>query len=273
MAIDAVMVSIRRGTILLLACCLLGAAPAMASYVLCLGTYNAADAEALHGRLNAQGYPVYLLYGETYEVRMGSYDTREKAEAIVEKLKTEEKIVARIEEEEDLDQYQTTWDAAETAVEVPAGSDRAADEGSVRNYSDPRAKKMMSLALDLFGHPYKYGGTRIGKGIDCSFFVQTIFHGMDINLPRTSGEQFRVGRQVDRDELKVGDLLFFQKTYYSKRRGKKRKGVTRINHVGIYIGSGEFIHATLNVNHVTISRLDEPYFTKRFAGARRVFSE
>lgn len=249
----------------LLSCFLLAAGTAGASYILCLGTYTPEEAENLHKHLTVQGYPVYLLYGENYEVRLGSFDTREKAEVMAEKLKTEEKIVARVEEEEDLDQYQLTWDS-------PPNSDREVNQDTFQDHPDPRVQKMMSLALDLFGHPYKFGGTRIGKGIDCSFFVQTIFRGMGISLPRTSGEQFRVGSGVEKIDLKIGDLLFFQKTYYSKRKGK-RKGVTRINHVGIYIGNGEFIHATRNVMRVTISRLDEAYFTKRFAGARRVLSE
>lgn len=201
-------------------------------------------------------------------MRLGSFESRQKAEEIADKLQSEEKIVARIKEEEDLDQYQSSWENDNPGKEV--------DQSTSLQYKDPRAQKIVSLALDLFGHPYKYGGTCIGKGIDCSFFSQTIFKGLGINLPRTSGEQFKVGQEIDRGQLKVGDLLFFQKTYYSKRKhasASRKKGVTRINHVAIYIGNGEFIHATTNVKRVTISRLDEQYFTKRFAGARRVLSD
>jgi cell wall-associated NlpC family hydrolase len=236
-----------------------------ASYYLLVGSFSPEEAESMHQHLASQGYPVYLLYGENFEVRLGSFETREKADATAEKLKNEEKIVSQIQEEEDLDQYQVTYDTASPGIEV--------NQETVQTHTDPRVQKMLSSALDLFGHPYKYGGTRIGQGIDCSFFVQTIFNDMGIHLPRTSGEQFRVGRAVEKAELKTGDLLFFQKTYYAKRKGKKGKGVTRINHVGVYIGNGEFIHATLNAKRVTISRLDDEYFTKRFAGARRVIQE
>jgi len=245
---------------------LMGAGQAFASYVLCLGVYQKSEAESLHQELASRGYPVYLLYGENFEVRLGSFETREKAEEVANKLQSEEKLVACVKEEENLDQYQATWEADNPGKEV--------DSQTFRAYKDPQAKKIVSLALDLFGHPYKYGGTCVGKGIDCSYFCQLIFKGLGVSLPRTSGEQFKIGSGIiDRQQLKVGDLVFFQKTYYAKRKkGSGKKGITRINHVGIYIGNGEFIHATINVKRVTISRLDEAYFTKRFAGARRVFN-
>jgi cell wall-associated NlpC family hydrolase len=238
---------------------------AFASYILCLGVYQKTEAEYLHQELASRGYPVYLLYGENYEVRLGSFDSREKAEEVANRLQSEEKLVVSIKEEESLDQYQSTWEADNPGKEV--------DSQTSLSYKDPEAQKIVSLALDLFGHPYKYGGTSVGKGIDCSYFSQLIFKELGISLPRTSGEQFKVGGEIPARELKVGDLVFFRKTYYSKKKnGARRRGVTRINHVGIYIGNGEFIHATTNVKRVTISRLDEAYFTKRFAGARRVLN-
>lgn len=261
---------IKHSRILIIFCVIILTAcgQALASYVLCLGAFPKTEAECMHQELASRGYPVYLLYGECCEVRLGSFESREKAEETADKLQTEEKLVARVQEEEGLDQYQMTWENDNQGKEV--------DQSTTLQYKDPRAQKIVSLALDLFGHPYKYGGTCIGKGIDCSYFSQTIFKGLGINLPRTSGEQFKVGQDIEKQQLKVGDLLFFQKTYYSKRKHASavaRKGITRINHVGIYIGNGEFIHATTNVKRVTISRLDDQYFTKRFAGARRVLSD
>lgn len=250
--------------------------PAAASYSLSAGAFPQQEAETLHKHLAARGYPVYLQYGEEYEVRLGNFETREKAEEMAERLKFEEKLVTRLQEEEDLDQYQLAADVAqETADDTSVEGGREVNDSTTREYSDPRAQKIVSLALELFGQPYKYGGTRVGKGIDCSYFCQTIFKELGIPLPRTSGEQFTTGKGAERSSLKVGDLVFFKKTYYPKKRkdGKKRKPVTRINHVGIYIGNGEFIHATINVKRVTISRLDENYFTKRYAGARRVLPE
>lgn len=245
----------------------MGSSCLWASYSLSLGKFDQDGAESLHRQLVSRGYPVYLLYGESYEVRMGSYDTMEFAEEAAEKLKSEEKVIAVIVEEDDIDQLQFSW--------KDEGGGKEVNQETVREYSDSRAQKIVSCGLDLFGHPYKYGGTKIGKGIDCSFFVQSIFRELGIHLPRTSGEQFKTGQRIDMQDLKVGDLVFFKKTYYSrkKKHSSRNRGITRINHVGIYIGNGEFIHATLNVMHVTISRLNEAYFMKRFAGACRILSD
>ncbi|HBU69076.1 MAG TPA: hypothetical protein DEE98_01690 [Elusimicrobia bacterium] len=238
---------------------------AHSSYCLSLGFFSSSEAQDLHRQLVSRGYPAYMLYGDACEIRLGNYETLEQASLAAEKLKSEEKVVGRVIEEEEFDQSQFAWQ------EEADGAGKEVFAETAGEYSDPRAQKIVSLGLNLFGHPYKYGGTRIGKGIDCSFFVQTIFRELGIALPRTSGEQFKAGRQVEKTDLKVGDLLFFKKTYYSRKN--KSKGVTRINHVGIYIGNGEFIHATKNVMSVTISKLSEPYFVKRYAGSRRVLSD
>ncbi|MEI8218935.1 MAG: NlpC/P60 family protein [Elusimicrobiota bacterium] len=257
----------RARGILIIALALLCAGSLSASYVLTLGTFAKSDAEALHQRLATRGYPVFLLYGETYEVRMGNFDTREKAEAMAEKLRAEEKIIAGVAEEGDLGQYEFTLDDSnEPGREVNADTRKS--------YDDPRAQKIVSLGLDLFGRPYKYGGTSVGKGIDCSYFVQVIFRELGISLPRTSRDQSLCGTAVERADLQVGDLLFFQKTYrYKQKNQNRRRAIVRINHVGIYIGNHEFIHATINVKRVTISNIDEPYFVKRYAGALRVLSD
>jgi cell wall-associated NlpC family hydrolase len=237
---------------------------AYASFTLSLGAYAQQQAEELHKHLSASGYPVYILYGETYEIRLGSYNSREEAEAVKSKLEETEKIAAQVIEEEDWDQAQTAW----TLGEEP-GKELKQDEA--QNYRDPRARKLVSLGLNLFGHPYKYGGTKIGKGIDCSFFTQSIFMELGIQLPRTAREQILVGAKVGKDDLQVGDLVFFKKIY--RLKSGKRVVSKRINHVAIYIGNDEIIHATRNVNRVTISRLSEPYFMERLAGARRVLED
>lgn len=240
------------------------AALAQASYTISVGSFPPERAAELYKHLSTSGYPVFILYGETHEVRLGSYEARSEAEAVKDKLEEEEKIVAQILEEEAPDQSQFTWPADNEGKEV--GLDAAA------NYSDSRARQIVSLGLDLFGHPYKYGGTKIGKGIDCSFFTQTIFKELGISLPRTAREQIKSGKPVDKSEIQVGDLVFFLRGYRTSKSGKRTYS-KRINHVGIYIGNGEFIHATINVKRVTISRLDETYFTTHFAGARRVLND
>ncbi len=121
-----------------------------------------------------------------------------------------------------------------------------------------RLEKMLNFSLDFLGTNYKYGGSSVSE-IDCSAFVKRVFKEIDINLPRTSREQFTFGVDVTLDELKEGDLLFFAK--------KKR-----INHVGIYIGNDMFIHAARKGKGVIVTKLDSPYVKKHFVGAKRLFS-
>lgn len=241
-----------------------------ASYSLeVLGNFTKEQSETVCRQLSGHGYPVYIVYGENYEVRVGPYETREKAGEVLDILEQEEKINTKIFEEEDYAEHKPALEEDAQEKEAAGKELKASDTGQ---YKDERAKKIVSLGLDLFGHPYKYGGENLTNGIDCSFFVQTIFKELGIKLPRTAREQFRQGIKLKKkDPLKVGELVFFKKTYYSKKKNKKGKRTswTKINHVGIYIGNGEFIHATINVKRVTISRLDEPYFQKRYAGARR----
>lgn len=261
--------------VLLAAILVVSSALLEASYsLIVLGDFSKEQSESLCRQLSSMGYPVYIVYGENYEVRVGPYETREKAQKVLETLDQDEKIDTKIFEEEDLEQY--TAPADEDTQEKEAVG-RVVNEGTKSSYTDERANKIITLALDLFGHPYKYGGENLNKGgIDCSYFTQSIFKELGITLPRTAAGQFKTGMKVKKKEqLKVGDLVFFRKTYYSKRKNKKgkRRAYTKINHVGIYIGNGEFIHDTINVKHVTISPLDDPYFKKRYAGARRVLSD
>lgn len=121
-----------------------------------------------------------------------------------------------------------------------------------------KLEKMLSYSLDFLGTDYKYGGSTV-SAIDCSAFVKTVFKEIDINLPRTSREQFAYGVDVSLDELKEGDLLFFAK--------KKR-----ISHVGIYIGNDMFIHAARRGKGVIVTKLDSPYVKKHFVGAKRLFT-
>jgi len=184
---------------------LAGARLAMGAFALNLGSYPPAEAQDLHKQLALRGYPVYLLYGEKCEVRLGTFDTMVAAEDVSERLKNEDQIVARIVQEENTDTSQFGWSPAidEPGTEV--------NQGMAGSYSDPRAQKIISTAMQLFGQPYKYGGTRIGKGIDCSFFAQSIFKELGLSLPRTAREQINCGKEVDIPDLKVGDLIFFKK--------------------------------------------------------------
>ncbi len=106
------------------------------------------------------------------------------------------------------------------------------------------------------GVRYKYGGNT-KKGIDCSAFVQRTFKDrLNINIPRTTALQSKVGKEISLDELEMGDLIFF-KTGWNSR------------HVGIYLEGGKFLHASTK-RGVTISRLDNNYYSKHFWKVKRI---
>jgi len=98
-------------------------------------------------------------------------------------------------------------------------------------------------------------------GIDCSGYVQKVFGLLDVSLPRTAREQFHIGEPVSKEELSIGDLVFFR-TYASFP-----------SHVGIYLGNDLFIHASSRSRKVSIDSLDTPYYVKRFIGAKRLFGD
>lgn len=120
----------------------------------------------------------------------------------------------------------------------------------------------IDLNLELFdfyseweGVGYKLGGDSKG-GIDCSGFIQKAFkEKFYLSMPRTTTMQSEVGKQIDKNELLGGDLVFF------------KTGET--NHVGIYLEDGKFIHASTK-NGVTISDLDNSYFSQTYWKAQRV---
>ncbi len=115
-------------------------------------------------------------------------------------------------------------------------------------------------ASKFHGSDYKWGGITSG-GMDCSGFVYTAFRLNGIYLKRDSYLQAEEGADVPIDELKAGDLVFF-----------KPARASRITHVGIYIGDGNFIHSSRGKRGVAVSSLSDGHFKNDFAGARRVLN-
>lgn len=125
--------------------------------------------------------------------------------------------------------------------------------------STGRIQAVLQRAMGLLGTPYRWGGTSPDSGFDCSGLVNYVFRTtLGIELPRVSRDMANNGEKVDRTALSAGDLVFFG------RRGK------RVDHVGIYLGDGEFVHAPRRGRDVTVSRLDTGYWAGRFLQARRV---
>ncbi len=133
---------------------------------------------------------------------------------------------------------------------------------SARNTFGGRASELVIQAMGLLGVPYKRGGTSEEKGFDCSGFVRHMFEkSVGLVLPRRAEEQAKVTEEINRSELKPGDLVFFNTM--------KRT----FSHVGIYIGDGKFIHAPRPGKSVRVDDMREAYWQKRFNGARRVQSD
>jgi cell wall-associated NlpC family hydrolase len=126
-------------------------------------------------------------------------------------------------------------------------------------WEDSRDRELLvKISKGFLGAPYRFGGVSL-KGIDCSAYVKRVYSLFDVTLPRTAREQAKVGQRVSRDELTVGDLVFF-----NTRRNY-------ISHVGIYIGEGQFIHASSGRGkEVKINNLSELYYNKRYVGATRL---
>lgn len=134
---------------------------------------------------------------------------------------------------------------------------------STRTTATSKASRIVSTAKSYIGDfRYKFGAEPWNTGnrySDCSAFIQLVYnkkHGYD--LPRTSRAQAKAGKYVSKSNLKPGDLVFFD----TDNNGS-------INHVGIYIGSGDFIHSS-PINKVGKSDLSSGYWKNHYKTARRV---
>ncbi|NNE46953.1 MAG: hydrolase Nlp/P60 [Rhodothermales bacterium] len=145
-----------------------------------------------------------------------------------------------------------------------AGASRSAEpnEDSVpvrslpEDVSDAKAE-LVSQINRWLGTAYRYGGTD-ASGFDCSGFVRRVMRdAFDESLPRTTRAQMRVGSEVKRTDLRTADLVFFRTP-------------ARSDHVGVYLGDGEFAHASSS-SGVMISHLSESYWSKSYRTARRLF--
>lgn len=115
---------------------------------------------------------------------------------------------------------------------------------------------IVTYAKEFNGAPYKWGASN-GKSFDCSGFTMYVYKKFDIILGHSAASQFSEGTKVSKENLQLGDAVFFS-TY--------KKGAS---HVGIYVGGGKFIHANSSGGSVRISSLGEAYYVKRYIGARR----
>jgi Cell wall-associated hydrolases (invasion-associated proteins) len=135
----------------------------------------------------------------------------------------------------------------------------AAATAKLAGHVDGHAREaLLAFAMKLRDIRYHRGGRTPTAGFDCSGFVRYVFaKSIGLDLPTNSASQFLAGLSVKRTEMKTGDLVFF------RTRGKA------ISHVGIYIDNGQFIHSPSAGKTVRVDSLNEAYWSKHFAGAKR----
>lgn len=208
-------------------------------YTIQVGAFsNVQNAVGLMENLREQGITAYYFRHQTglFKVRFGEYTSRREAEKEALDL-TFRKII---------DEFYIV-SPGKTA---PAKTE-ASGEAAIR-------KSLVQTAEKYKGLPYCWGGDSVDEGFDCSGLASAVYRLHGLSLPRTAQSQYEAGVPVSLNRIQPGDLVFFS---MSSGRG--------VTHVGIYIGGGRFIHAPSNRKSIRINSLNNPYYRRRFAGARR----
>lgn len=167
-------------------------------------------------------------------------------------------------------------DASDPIAAVASAKDNATNNNSNNNQSSKNSNNndndqsqqsqdaisnMLLQSVSLMGIAYKWGGNTPDTGMDCSGFVRYVFNkSLGINLPRTAAEMAKVGKRVSIDQLKPGDLIFFNSS-----RGSN-------THIGIYLGGNKFIQSPRTGENIQITDLSG-YWIKHFNGAKRIVQE
>lgn len=279
------MIVIFRSAILLVLCSLLplssnpvSAAPGdgirRLGFAIQMGAFaDVKNAERFTLTLQKKGIEAFYFRKDNgiYAVRFGDFPSREKARAAAGKL-----VADRV-----IDSYYIAppnevvfAGAREPATQKPPKEELRLPQGKPRPATGmpekAPAKPTRTADRDMgaiaartaerfVGIPYRWGGDNVIDGMDCSGFVRAVYNLCGVSIPRTSREQFKTGESVARDALQDGDLVFFGASEDS------------INHVGIFVGNGKFVHAPRRGEDIRITSIDESYFEKRFMGARRYF--
>nr|QGT50440.1 peptidoglycan-binding protein [uncultured Helicobacter sp.] len=197
------------------------------------------NAGKLVDSLNAKGLDAFLFKeNNMYKVRFGDYRSAELAKAEAFKY-----------QQQNLIDVFFIVSPQKYAINQKKYSSEKQKNHDVR-------EDIVESAYQYIGVPYKWGGTS-DSGFDCSGLTHAVYRLNGIVLPRASYEQYDDGKSVSKDKLQKGDLVFF-----ITNKGR------RINHVGIYVGDNEFIHAPSKGKSVSKARLDSTYWTKAYKGAR-----
>lgn len=123
----------------------------------------------------------------------------------------------------------------------------------------PARYRATQVAKKQIRKKYRWGGKTPKTGFDCSGLIQYAYKSVSVNLPRTARAQYEVTKRVALKSLQVGDLIFFH----------TRRTRAKVNHVGIYLGAGKFIHAPRKGKRVSVATLNT-YWRRKVVGAGRV---
>jgi cell wall-associated NlpC family hydrolase len=136
----------------------------------------------------------------------------------------------------------------------------------------PREVVLERALGEFSGVPYRSGGTT-PDGVDCSGLIQALYQRTGVRLPRTVADQYQAGTPVGHQELRFGDVVFFNRYCQVRGRGPYLAGILSLGdedevcHNGIYLGGGRFMHAS--PRGVFINRLDAEVWRASYRGARR----
>lgn len=164
-------------------------------------------------------------------------DKQTETETAKEETESSEKTTDT--EEADADTEEAEADPDEDEAEEEEAVEEI--EAAIEVENDLRSE-IVTYALQFVGNRYKYGGTNPNTGADCSGFTSYVMrHAAGVELPHSSGGQSRMGRVVSSSEMRPGDII-------SYGSGK------RINHVALYIGNGQIVHASTEKTGIKVSR-------------------
>jgi cell wall-associated NlpC family hydrolase len=232
------------------------------------------NAERFTARLQSKGIEAFYFRKDNgvYAVRFGDFPSKEKARAVANRLVADRLIdsyyIAPPNEIVFSRPREPGWQKPQpeeirlshelTPSVVPKETQGKPPQNAAKNEKDMGAIAART-AERFVGIPYRWGGDNVVDGMDCSGFVRAVYNLCGLSIPRTSRDQFKAGGPVSKENLQDGDLVFFGSSE------------DKINHVGIYVGSGRFVHAPRRGEDIRVTSVDESYFERRFIGARRYF--
>lgn len=260
--------------------------PAAAGYSIQVGAFRfESNARALADTYRASsGDPVFVDGSDgVFRVRIGDYSSTQRARLRAEQLQREGKIPAFCVVERNSSAPSTpvalrppgavvipqpeirlpgAGSPAAGSATLPApGTTPATDIPATEMVEDVTVGlRVADFAQKFQGIPYVYGGNTI-FGLDCSGFTRVAYYLAGVSIPRVAQDQFNHGREIAREELKPGDLVFFG------------TGPDNVGHVGMYIGDSKFVHAPRTGLSITTTSLDETYYAGRYQGARRPYQQ